>query len=199
LGAVGRDEEPLITVRPAQPADFAAIERFDLTYSTGRYLALDRSGDPPEHTFSLSWETRAGSPPAVYAAPTVTGLTSAHERANLFLVAEVDSVVAGYLIVLVPNWAAQVPNAAAAEITDLAVDQPARRVGFGRALVEAAANWARGGSFRAVWVEPRADNAAAIAFYLSLKFRISGFNDRVYANDDDEPGKPTIYMHLELS
>jgi ribosomal protein S18 acetylase RimI-like enzyme len=50
----------------------------------------------------------------------------------------------------------------------------------------------------APWVEPRADNHAAISFYISLGFRLSGFNDRMYSNDDDDDGKPTVYMHLEL-
>jgi ribosomal protein S18 acetylase RimI-like enzyme len=49
-----------------------------------------------------------------------------------------------------------------------------------------------------LWVEPRADNHAAISFYLSLDFRISGFNDKLYSNADHEDGRPTVYMHLEL-
>jgi ribosomal protein S18 acetylase RimI-like enzyme len=48
----------------------------------------------------------------------------------------------------------------------------------------------------APWVEPRADNHAALSFYISLGFRLPGFNDRMYSDDDD--GKPTVYMHLEL-
>ena len=51
---------------------------------------------------------------------------------------------------------------------------------------------------RALWVEPRADNADAIEFYLSLGFRISGFNDRWNSNDDDQDGHATVFMHLEL-
>lgn len=191
---MGHEEEPLITVRPARPADFAAIERFDLTYATDRYLDLSRSGDSPEHAFTFRWATNAGASPATYDKPTFAAL----DRTDIFVSAVVDERVIGYLMVLAPEWASSVPEPAA-EITDLAVDRSARRGGVGRALVEAATDWARGRSFRALWVEPRADNAAAIEFYLSLGFRISGFNDRLYANDDDEPGKPTIYMHLELS
>lgn len=26
----------------------------------------------------------------------------------------------------------------------------------------------------------------------------SGFNDRMHSNQDDAPGRPTIYLHLEL-
>jgi len=49
-----------------------------------------------------------------------------------------------------------------------------------------------------LWVEPRADNHAAISFYLSLGFRLSGFHDRLYSNTDHEDGKMTVYLHLEL-
>jgi ribosomal protein S18 acetylase RimI-like enzyme len=47
-------------------------------------------------------------------------------------------------------------------------------------------------------VEPRADNHAAISFYVSLGFRVAGFNDRVYSNADDAEGRTTVFMHLEL-
>jgi ribosomal protein S18 acetylase RimI-like enzyme len=194
---MGRDEEPLISVRPATHDDFPEIERFDLTYPTDRYLALERSGDPPEHEFHLRWATRTDSPRATYVTPTVAGLIDAIDHANLFLVAETESGPIGYLMVLIPKWA-DLMDSPAAEITDLAVERSARRSGAGSALVAAASDWARSHSHRALWVEPRADNATAIAFYLSIGFRISGFNDRMYANDDDAPGKPTIYMHLEL-
>jgi ribosomal protein S18 acetylase RimI-like enzyme len=45
-------------------------------------------------------------------------------------------------------------------------------------------------------VEPSADNAEAIEFYVRLGFRVSGFNDRLYSNEDDEPERQTVYMHL---
>jgi ribosomal protein S18 acetylase RimI-like enzyme len=67
----------------------------------------------------------------------------------------------------------------------------------GRALVDAAAAWARERKYRALWVEPSTDNADAIEFYVRLGFRLSGFNDRMYSNSDD-PGETTLFMHLEL-
>ena len=129
---------------------------------------------------------------AVYATYTFDRLREALSQANDFLVAEVDGDVAGLLVLMVPEWSD------AAEITDLAVDIAFRRLGAGRALVEAAAAWARERALRALWVEPRADNHAAISFYVSLGFRLSGLNDRLYSNADHEDGKPTVYMHLEL-
>jgi ribosomal protein S18 acetylase RimI-like enzyme len=181
-----------VIVRPATEADLPALARLDLTYPTDRVLSLERSGEPPEHTFVLRWRNRVPAPMAVYVTYTVEGLRRAIERTDLSLVAEVDGEVTGLLIIIVPEWTD------AAEITDLAVDIAVRRLGAGRALVEAAAEWARKAGYRALWVEPRADNHAAISFYVSLGFRVSGFNDLMYSNSDHQDGKPTIYMHLEL-
>jgi len=181
-----------VAVRPATEADLPALTRLDLTYPTDRCLALDRSGETPEHVFALRWRNRIPAPMAVYATYTVDRLHEALTAADFFLVAEVDGEVAGLLMLIVPAWTD------AAEITDLAVDIAFRRLGAGRALVDAAVEWARGCGFRALWVEPRTDIHAAISFYVSLGFRLSGFNDRLYSNGDDEEGKPTAYMHLEL-
>ena len=181
-----------VTVRPATEADLPALTRLDLTYPTDRILALERSGEPPEHTLALRWRNRVPAPMAVYATYTFDRLREALSQTNVFLVAEVDGDMAGLLMIIVPEWTD------AAEITDLAVDIAFRRLRAGRALVDAATEWARGRGLRALWVEPRADNHAAISFYISLGFRLSGFNDRLYSNADHEDGKPTVYMHLEL-
>ena len=181
-----------LTVHPATEADLPALTRLDLTYPTDRYLALERSGDPPEHSFTLRWRNRVPAPMAVYATYTLDGLREARRRTDLFLVAELDGEAAGLLMIIVPDWTD------AAEITDLAVDIAFRRMGAGRALVDSAKDWARELRYRALWVEPRADNHAAISFYTALGFRLSGFNDRMYSNTDHEDGRPTVFMHLEL-
>jgi ribosomal-protein-alanine N-acetyltransferase len=181
-----------VTVRPATEADLSALTRLDLTYPTDRYLALERSGQPPELTFALRWRNRVPTPMAIYATYTVNQLRKALEKTDLFVVADIDSEVAGLLMIIVPEWTD------AAEITDLAVDIAFRRMGAARALVDAAVDWAHEREHRSLWVEPRADNHAAISFYVSLGFRVSGFNDRMYSNADHEGGRPTIFMHLEL-
>ena len=181
-----------VTIRTATEANLPALTRLDLTYPTDRYLDLVRPGEAPEHTFTLRWRIRVPAPMAVYDTLTIGKLRGALEKTDLFLVAEHDGDIAGYLMIIAPAWTD------AAEVTDLAVDIACRREGAGRALIEAAADWARERNLRSLWVEPRADNHAAISFYVSLGFRIAGFNDRMYSNSDHEDGKPTIVMHLEL-
>jgi ribosomal protein S18 acetylase RimI-like enzyme len=158
-----------INVRAAVEADFPALSRLDLRYPTGRYLAIERAGAAPEHTFSLRWRTR-GAADAVYNQYSADWLQTAQSKADMFLVAEADGAAVGLLIAVIPSWTD------GAEITDLAVDRGGRRLGSGTALVEAAAAWPRGRGHRALWVEPRADNAEAIEFYLRIGFRVSGLN-----------------------
>ena len=180
-----------ITIRNAAETDFAAVARLDLTYATERFLRIERSGAPPELTTTFRWQ-RSEPAQAVYDDLSEDGLERAIGRTDLFIIAQVDEAPAGYLMVLLPSWTD------AGEITDLAVHRPLRRRGVGQALVGEAADWARDRSLRALWAEPRADNAAAIEFYLSLGFRLSGFSDRLHSNRDNEDGRPTIFMHLEL-
>ena len=180
------------TIRPATEADFPALTRLDLTYPTDRYLSLERTGDTPEHTFTLRWRSRVPAPMAVYDTLSIERLCGALEKTDLFLIAEVEGEVLGYLMIVVPSWTD------AAEITDFAVDIAERRTGIGSALVGDAATWARGRRYRSLWVEPRADNHAAISFYVSRGFRVAGFNDRMYSNADDSDGRLTLIMHLQL-
>ena len=47
-----------VIVRDATEADFEAFTKLDFTFTIGeRYLALERSGDAPEFTYSMRWRT----------------------------------------------------------------------------------------------------------------------------------------------
>lgn len=181
--------EMAVTVRQASKADLAALAALDVGYATDRVLSLERSGIAPELTFELRWSATAPRE-KLYDELTPEGLRSATSKVDLFLSAEIEGRHAGYLMVMLPGYSD------AGEITDLAVHRPLRRHGVGRGLVETAARWARERKLRALWVEPAADDATAIEFYLALGFRISGFNDRMYSNHDAE--RPTVFMYLDL-
>lgn len=180
-------------VREATETDFEALTKLDFSYTVGeRYLDLERSGSEPELSFSMRWLKGAGRE-RVYDTLTVDGLREARKHVDAFFVAEVDGVVAGYEMIVM-----QQSHHAAAQITDLAVHRAARRGGAGRALIDAAAAWARDRGLRAVWASPRGESADSIDFYLSLGFRVSGLSDRWNTNADDGEGLQTLYMYLEL-
>jgi ribosomal protein S18 acetylase RimI-like enzyme len=180
-----------VAVRTATQADLPALANLDLTYSTSRVLLLERSGMPPEITFAFRWR-QIEPREALYNEYSEGRLRGALDRVDLFLSATVDERPCGLLMIMLPTYTN------AGEITDLAVDRAFRRRGAGRALLDAAVEWAKAQSLRALWVEPRADNEEAIEFYVSRGFRASGFNDRLYSNADHEDGRPTLYMYLEL-
>lgn len=179
-------------VRALLDSDVARLAAMDLAYDTRRVLALERTGEGAEIRVAFGWRA-VDSRPRLYNEYSEQRLRDAPSRADAFFVAETSGAPCGLLIIVVPLWTD------AAEITDLAVDRPARGLGAGRALVSAAVEYARNRHLRALWVEPRSDNSAAIDFYLKLGFRISGFNDRMYSNGDDGGADTTIYMHLDLT
>lgn len=181
-----------VSVRPAIEADLVALTRLDLSYPTERVLVLERSGQPGEERFTFRWRNQEPGT-ANYVEYSEGQLREALPRVDLFLTAEVGGEPAGLLIVIKPSWSD------AGEITDLAVHRPWRRCGVGRALVDSALQFARSRGLRALWAEPRADNGEAIDFYLSLGFRLSGFNDRMYSNRDHEDGRVTLFMYRELT
>ena len=183
-----------VIVRAATEADYEPLTKLDFTYTVGDpYLELERTGTEPEFTYSMRWRT--GTPSErVYSAYTVDDLHRLQKENDAFLVAEVDGALVGYEMLLL-----QPSHHRAVQMNDLAVDKSARRIGAGRALVDAAAAWARERGLRAVWSSPNGNAKDTIDFYLSVGFRISGINDRWNTNTaDTEPGQHTIYMYLEL-
>lgn len=181
-----------LTVRSANEADLPALAALDFTYLAprDRILHFARSGQVPEHTFRFRWRRGRAFVGPVYDT-SVEGFRQALSRAELFLVAEVEGELAGSLM-LMSGW----PGAG--EITDLAVHAPHRRRGVATALLDAACRHARSRGWRGLHVEPRNDYPEAIAFYAARGFRLCGFNDRLYSNDDDERQQVTLFMFKEL-
>jgi ribosomal-protein-alanine N-acetyltransferase len=74
-----------------------------------------------------------------------------------------------------------------AEILTLAVAPPSRRMGVGRALVEAAAAEAARRGARALFLEVAEDNPAAIGLYEGSGFAAAGLRRAYYARPDAKP------------
>lgn len=105
---------------------------------------------------------------------------------GIFLVAEQDGAVAGYVgcqTVLDEGY-----------ITNVAVSPDCRRQGIGRALVGALASHARGQGLSFVTLEVRASNAPAITLYEGAGFRRVGVRKNFYT----APAEDAVLMTLFL-
>jgi len=79
-------------------------------------------------------------------------------------------------------------------LLDLVVDEPQRRRGFGRSLLEAVISDARTSGGRMVVLEARASNEPAVALYRSAGFFVTDVR-RAYYSDN---GEDAVVMRLEL-
>ena len=71
------------------------------------------------------------------------------------------------------------------EVLELATAPQARRRGVGSALLEALEGALRAGGAVELWLELRADNAAAMALYLRHGYAVTGRRPRYYADGMD--------------
>ncbi len=99
-----------------------------------------------------------------------------HRR--LFVVAEVDEQVRGYLSVMegaMPDtgW-----------VAEFSVERKVRRQGIGSALISGAVDWARKVGLRRLLVEVQSKNYPAICFCQKHGLNFCGYNDQYFANQD---------------
>ena len=166
-------------LREGSPEDFPALSRIDGSASTEWILHVNRSGEPDEQTIELKWRQikPAGSSRRIDPAESLDELHIEWKRSDRLLIADVDGDVAGCLM-LGENWNKT------AELTLILVDAAHRRQGIGQRLVQEAEGYARDRGLRALQWEVQNDNRDAIEFALAQGFRIAGFHDALYHNDD---------------
>ncbi len=166
-------------LREGSPEDFPALSRIDGSISTEWVLHVDRSGEPDEQTIELKWRQvkPAGSRRRIDAAESLDELHIEWKRSDRLVIAEADGDVAGCLM-LGESWNKT------AELTLILVDAAHRRRGIGQRFVQEAETYARDRGLRALQWETQNDNRDAIEFALAQGFRIAGFHDALYRNDD---------------
>lgn len=144
-------------IREARPEDVGAV------------AALERSAPEAAHWSSLAYQQIfAGSPP------------------RLFLVAEDEKGMAGFLVASTasPEW----------ELENLAVAQDRRRQGIARRLLEELLARARRQEADAVWLEVRASNATARRLYQACGFSLRGTRKSYYSNPLEDAVLLTISL-----
>jgi RimJ/RimL family protein N-acetyltransferase len=151
-------------VRRADPNDAAAL------VALGEAVALEAGG------WMLSTETwRSASDERRY-----LKAVRAHADAAVFVAVDGDEVVARLSV-------ARDPHPASAHVADLGLMVAAshRRRGIGRALLEAAVDWARTAGVRKLELHVFPWNEPAIALYESYGFVREGYRHEHYRRGDD--------------
>ena len=104
------------------------------------------------------------------------------------VIAERDDAVVGYAAVLA------LPGSGEADVLTIAVDEPARGSGVGRALLEHLIGVAAARGARRLFLEVRDDNPVAEGLYRSRGFRRVGRRPHYYQPDDVD----ALVMRLDL-
>lgn len=81
-------------------------------------------------------------------------------------------------------------------IEDICVSQSARGQGIGTALIQKAAEWAKGAELDGLALETQDNNLLACRFYLKCGFVIGGVNTMLYKNF--QPDEMAIYWYLRF-
>ncbi len=100
------------------------------------------------------------------------------QQRDYFLVAMYREQLAGYINLQLDR------GCGLGWVRQLVVHRPLRRQRVGSALLNAAQDWAKSRGLRRLMIETQTKNHPAIAFCQRHGFRLSGFNDRYYPNQD---------------
>jgi GNAT superfamily N-acetyltransferase len=99
-------------------------------------------------------------------------------NADMFIVAEIDDEVKGFLDLTVRGW-----NGLAA-VNNIVVDSAVRRLGIGRALLSEAARWAAGHRLRGLIVGTHTKNVPGMEFFQRDGFSFCGYACNYFPNSD---------------
>jgi ribosomal protein S18 acetylase RimI-like enzyme len=180
--------------REGSPDDLPALAPIDGSAPNDWVLIIERSGDQTGYDVSFRWERTKpeGSVRSMLGiAEALDELKSEWKRSEKLLIADIDGRPAGFLMLGV-NWNQT------AEITLIIVDRAHRGRGIGRRFVAEAESFAHERDLRAVQWEVQNDNRRAIEFAFANGFRIAGFHDALYRNDDLERQRAPDFRGIAL-
>jgi ribosomal protein S18 acetylase RimI-like enzyme len=83
-------------------------------------------------------------------------------------------------------------------IWEFGVEEPCRRQGVGRRLMDGMAALGRAAGLRALVVETQTTNVPAICFYRAQGFAVEALDLSYYTNDDCDGGEVAIFMKRKL-
>ncbi|MFS2222381.1 GNAT family N-acetyltransferase [Pantoea sp. B65] len=84
-------------------------------------------------------------------------------------------------------------------VEDIAVDRPARQAGCGRALMDAAVQWAREQNLSGLVLETQSNNVAACLFYEKYGFELAGIDRALYRALNPQRNEIALFWYLWLT
>ena len=167
-----------IVVRPAHADDIHLLANFDHSYSTDYVWQVDVREEPGRHTQVAFRQIRLPRSVRVMYPRDAEMLATLWTQRRLFIVAEVENQVRGYLSVMDgtmndTGW-----------VAEFAVERKVRRQGVGTALISSAVDWGRQAGLRRLLIEVQSKNYPAICFCQKHGLAFCGYNDLYFANQD---------------
>ncbi|HUN24249.1 MAG TPA: GNAT family N-acetyltransferase [Anaerolineales bacterium] len=166
-----------VTIRPAISTDLLQIMEMDHNYATEFGWQMELRNEDRTVTVGFRQIRLPRSTQVVYARNPKL-LADDWTRNHLFIVAEVEGVIIGYLALA----RGTLPNTA--HLADFGVERRVRRQGIGTSLVVAALEWAARNGIQRVIAEMQSKNFPAISFVQKHGFAFCGYNDNYYPNKD---------------
>jgi ribosomal protein S18 acetylase RimI-like enzyme len=149
------------------PEDRASLLALDTSFTSERIYHLQQTG----RSFTL--EEVAGSQ-SIYKSYSLAGEVEVLTSFDWVQVASDGVRVVGLVCVKVEGWNRR------ASLHHLYIEPVARRMGLGRAMVEAALGEARRRGARSLWAETQTINYGAIQFYERMGFEWCGLDTSLY-------------------
>lgn len=166
-----------VVVRPATSDDIRLITTFDHSYTTDYVWQVDLREEQGQIIAAFRQVRLPRSVRVMYPRSN-DALASGWTERRLFIAAEVQGQVRGYLVLKEGTVSDTV------WVAEFAVERRARRQGVGTALITSAMDWARRAGLRRMLVEAQSKNYPAICFCQKHGFAFCGFNDRHFSNQD---------------
>ena len=164
-------------VRRAERNDIDACIRLDASYQTQSVWAMETRWEGKRQLPGFSVRRL---PRALTLQPPLDAddLYADWRNGDLFLVAEEEGVIVGYLDMLSPR------RLGTGLVQGIVVRPDLRRRGVGSSLLRASLNWARHNQLQGLCMDVQSRNHPAIQFLQKNGFTFSGYNDRYYPTQD---------------
>ncbi len=170
-------------IREGQPEDAYGCAEIDSSFFTTHVWQMEELRPDPfagtnEEVAVIFREVRLPRPRSVTPRVETRQLVETLQNSDLFLVAEDDDKIQGYLGLSLDG------SQKIGLITTVVVNPSRRQKGVGRRLVDKAKNWAERGRLWSLMLETQTKNYPAVRFFQKSGFSFCGYNDHYYPDGE---------------